>query len=321
MSSVLYSSARAVSMEKNLLGDDRLKRMIDGTGFDALKILSEVGFAFGGNASDEIDNAIDDETAKLSAFIKETAPDDKLVKFFLYPYDFRNAEALVKSKYLKTDAVHFSGGSIDVNTLKEKIFTDNYDGLPHFMGVALLNADKAFVEGKYSGQSINVSFTKSLYDELFSLNVKDARIDKILMAKADMLNVSVALRTRDFISAEKQFVHFGDLKKDSLKSVCEDDFDKIREKFRFSDYKELIFAALDGIEAKTGLKEFERLCDGYAVKVIKKYRYDSDGALPFIRYCFYKLADIANARIILVGHSANLTGAEISERIREHYEG
>ena len=321
MSSVLYSSARAVSMEKTLLGEDRLKRMIDGTAEDALKILSEVGFGAGDNSRDEIDAVVEDERVKLCAFIRETAPDDKLIKFFLYPYDFRNAESLVKSKYLKTEPILFSGGILDVNDLKEKIFSDNYDSFPKSLGIALLEADKAFVDGKYSGQFINGLFTKALCDELFALNIKDARIYKILCAKADMLNISVALRTRDFALAEKQFVHFGKLSKEDLQSVCEDDFDKIRERFRFSDYKETVFSALDGLENKTGLKEFEKNKDGFAVKLIKKERYNQEGAFPFIRYCFYKLADIENARIILVGHSANLSTAEISDRIREHYEG
>ena len=82
MSSVLYSSALAVSMEKTLLGEDRLKRMIDGTAEDALKILSEVGFGAGDNAGDAIDLVAEDERVKLCAFIKENAPDENLIKFF-----------------------------------------------------------------------------------------------------------------------------------------------------------------------------------------------------------------------------------------------
>ena len=308
-------------MEKTLLGADRLKRMIEGTVDDALKILSEVGFGAGVSQSDVIDSVSEDERVKLCAFIRETAPDEKLVKFFLYPYDFRNAESLLKSKYLKTEPVVFAGGIFDVSTMKEKIFSDSYDAFPHNLAVALNEADKAFVDEKFSGQSINGLFTKALYDELFALDIKDNRVQKILCAKADAVNISVALRTRDFALAEKQFVHYGKISKAELKSVCEDDFDKIREKFRFSDYKELINSALDGLENKTGLKEFERIKDGFAVKLVKKERYSSEGAFPFIRYCFYKLADIENARIILVGHSANMSAAEIADRIREHYEG
>lgn len=320
MSSVLYSNARAVSMEKTLLGEDRLKRMIDGKADDALKILSEVGFGAGDNVRDEIDAVSTEETAKLSAFIKETAPDEKIAKFFLYPYDFKNAETLIKSKYLKTEPTFAPSGLFDVKDLKDKIFADDYGSLPKRMATALFNSDKAFVEGTASGLYINSLFTKALYDELFALNLKNAFLVKILRAKSDLINASIAFRTRDIAAAEKQFVAFGELNADALKSICEDDLDKIREKFRFSSYKEEIFAAADGIEKGEGLKEFEKMSDGYAVKLIKKYRYEQSGDFPFIRYCFYKLADIANVRIVLVGLVGGLSAQEITERLRERYE-
>ena len=308
-------------MEKTLLGEDRLKRMIDGNVDDAFKILSEVGFGTGEKTKSEIDAVLALETARLCTFIKETAPDDKTAEFFLYPFDFKNAEALIKAKYLKTDPELFSCGYLDEKTLKEKIFSDSYGTLPRFMGEALLASDKAFIDKTESGQFINSLFTKALYEELFALNIKNPYIEKILCVKADMINIGIALRTRDFESAKGQFVHEGSIDKSTLKAVCEDDFDKIREQFKFSDYKEEVFAALDGIECGKGLKDFERLSDGFAVKIINKNKFNQEGIFPFIRYCFYKLADITNARIILVGHSGNLTGEEISERIREHYEG
>lgn len=321
MGSVLYSSARAVSLEKTLLGEDRLKRMIDGNADDALKILSEVGFGTGDSVKTEIDAVSTYETAKLCAFIKETAPDEKTAKFFLYPFDFKNAEALIKSKYLKTEPELFPCGYIDEKALKEKIFSDSYGTLPSAMGVALLTSDKVFVERTESGQLINSLFTKALYEELFALNVQNPYLEKILRAKADMINIGIALRTRDYESAKGQFVHEGAINKTLLKAVCEEDFDKIREKFRFHDYKDAVYAALNGIESGKGLKDFEKMSDGFAVKIINKNKYNQEGIFPFIRYCFYKFADIKNARIILVGHSGNLTGEEITERIREHYEG
>ena len=320
MASVLYSSARAVSLEKTLLGADRLKRMLDGDVDDALKILSETGFSADG-AKNDFNVVLNSETARLAAFIKEAAPDEKIKKFFLYPFDFRNAEALIKAKYLKTEPVLTANGCFDVKVLKEKIFVDEYTSFPPFMAKALNASDKAFTENLANGLYVNSIFTKALYEELFALKIKDARLNKILRAKADMINLGIAFRTRNVLKAEKQFVRFGELRESELKTVCESDFDEIREKFRFSDYKDEIYAALSGLESGAGLKEFEKMSDGYAVKLIKKNRYNSEGAFPFIRYCFYKSADIANARIILVGLSAGLTGAEISERLREGYEG
>ena len=308
-------------MEKTLLGADRLKRMIDGNLDDALKILSEVGFGFGGQSSDNIDDCADAETLKLSEFIKETSPDKKLTDFFLFPYDFRNAEALIKSKFLKTDPIVFAGGRLDVKDLKEKIFADDYGHLPKFRAIALSESDKSFVEGTASGVYINELFTKALYEELYALNIKNRYVSESLCAETDFINVSIALRIRDFDRARKQFLHYGKLGEKELKILCVSAYDDIRERFRFNDYKDEIYTAILGLESGMGLVAFERLCKGYAVKLIKKHKYDFDGVLPFIRYCFYKLADIANVRTIVVGLSSGITGEEISERIREFYEG
>ena len=308
-------------MEKSLLGSDRLKRLIDGSSADALKILSEVGFGVGDTLGEELDAVSVAETEKLLTFIKETAPDENTLKFFLFPYDFKNAEAIVKSKYLKSETDFFPSGLFDAKELKEKIFADSYGTLPPFMGKTLFSADKEFVDGTATGLSVNSMFTKALYDELFALKIKNAFLKKILCAKADMINIGIAFRTRDYIAAEKQFVHTGKLEIAELKAVCEEEFEKIREKFRFSEYKDEIFAALDGLENGTGLREFEKMSDGYAVKLIKANRYESGGDFPFIRYCVYKLADIANARIILVGLSGGLSAAEITARLRDCYEG
>ena len=307
-------------MEKTLLGEDRLKRMLEGTAEDALKILSEVGFGAGNVAREDIDAVSSEETAKLCAFIKEAAPDKRTAGFFLYPYDFRNAEAIVKSKYLKTEVVISPNGLIDVKELKEKIFTDSYGSLPTFMAKALFSADKAFVEGNASGVYINSLFNKALYDELFGLKIKNKRLKQILCAKVDLINIGISLRTRDYEAAKKQYVHTGKLTEYDLRALCEADFDGIREKLRFSDYKDEVYAALDGIESGAGLKEFEKKSDGFAVKLINKNRYGSEGDFPFIRYCFYKLSDIANARIILVGLAGGLSAQEISDRLRERYE-
>ncbi len=308
-------------MEKTLLGEDRLKRLVEGTADDALKILSEVGFGTGEVSRAGIDAVSDTETARLCSFIKETAPDDKIKKFFLYQYDFKNAEALIKEKYLKTEQELSACGLLDVKDLKDKIFTDAYSSLPKYMAKALLSADKAFVDGTQTGLYINGLFTKALYDELFALKINDKKLKSVLCSKVDLINIGISLRTRNFDRAEKQYVHFGKVKEPMLKSLCEADFETIRAQFRFTEYKDEVFAALTGLESGAGLKEFEKLCDGFAVKTVKKDRYGSQGTLPFIRYCFYKLADIANARIVLVGHSGGLSREEISDRLREHYEG
>ena len=66
---------------------------------------------------------------------------------------------------------------------------------------------------------------------------------------------------------------------------------------------------------------YKKVADGYAVSYLMRYKFQSGGMLPFIRYCFYKLADISNVRIILAGLINGEKSADIKDRLREHYAG
>lgn len=320
MSSVLFSAAVAVSAERTLLGAERVKRMTESDREGALRVLNEVGF---GNGETDTESLITSETQKLCDFIRGNSPDGKYRDFFLLPYDFKNAEALIKSKYLKKDfsSALNSCGTIDVKTLKEKIFADEYGSLPEYMGKALSECDRLFTEGKADGKTVNALFLRALYRQLVALNFKDARLKEILSVKADCVNIGVAFRSEDVKDAEKQYVDGGKLSRNDLAVICSAEKDDFLQNFAFGDYSELIGVAVKGVSDGAGLKEFERLSDGFAVRLIKKNRYSSEGVFPFIRYAFYKFADIANARIILTGLSAGFSAQEISSRIREHYEG
>lgn len=320
MGNVLFSAARASYLSLNLLGEDRLKRMMDGDLENAIKILSETGFGVGFSYVGDVDALIEKETEKLAEFIRTSAPNNAIKQYFLLPYDFRNAEALIKAKYLKTEPIVNECGTIDVKTLKDRIFSDEYKGLPTNMALALSTADRLFAEGNADGNKINVLFVKALYEDLFSLKI-DKRLKEMLTAKADALNIGIALRARDFERAEKQFVKRGELKDNDLYTLCQSEISEIAEKFAFSRYKEEIVAAVNGLTDGGGLGEFEKKSQGFMAKVMNRERYSSEGATPFIRYCVYKFADIANAGIILTGLSAGLTREEIASRIREHYEG
>lgn len=323
MGNVLFSAARASYLSLNLLGRDRLKRMVEGDLVNAIKVLSETGFGVGSSVGDGgagIDVLIERERSKLAEFIRTSAPDNAIKQYFLLPYDFRNAETLVKAKFLKIATTTNSFGTIDEKTLKDRIFADEYKGLPANMAIALSAADRLFAEGNADGYKINVLFVKALYEDLFALKT-DKRLKDMLAEKADMANVGIALRARNYERAKNQFVKRGYLSENDLRTLCESDLAELPEKFGFSRYKEEIVAAVNGLEKDKSLKEFERISDGYAAKMMNKERYSSEGATPFIRYCVYKFADVQNAGIILTGLSAGLTREEITSRIREHYEG
>ncbi len=325
MTNNIYANARAVTAMRNLLGYDRLVRMAESANAkDAFKILSEVNFGDGTTSdASEYEALLAAEEQKLTSFIREVSPNEKLTRFLLAPKDYHNAQALMKAKFLKTDAAPMltEEGLYKTELLKEKIFADDYDEFPSPMAEALAKADVLFVSGEADGRKIDVLFKKALYRQLRELSDSDRLLGEIYRVKADAANIATALRSRDFQEAKLQFVGGGRLGEDELKILCGESVETIAEKFRYSPLKDLVFAATEGFSEGKPLSGFERLADGYALAQLKKERYNDEGYRPFLLYCYYKTAELTNVRIVMSCLSNQIFGSDIKSRLRETYEG
>ncbi len=147
MSDAIFAGVLAISYQSKLIGKDRYNRMLDSSsGISAFKIAQEANFGLGAS---NLKAASAKETNALIDFIKNQCPFVQIKEYFLSQYDFLNAEALVKSKYLKLDWSNLVSnyGLIDVNSLAQNIKDDDYEQLYPSLKMALENADKMFVEG------------------------------------------------------------------------------------------------------------------------------------------------------------------------------
>lgn len=326
MSNVIYANARAKALELTLLGLDRLNRMLDSeTASDALKILTEINFGEGVNISSPLDfeELIRLEQNKLNDFIKNTCQEDGISKFFLFKNDYHNAEAFIKSKYLKIDVENMivQGGYFDKEVLRDCIFNDDYKKLPKNLAKALLFLDGEFVAGRATGDTVNGEIIKALYSDLAEAVKSNKYLNEIFKAKVDFANVSMALRSRDYNKIKDKFLFGGNLTESQFKSLSEDSFDVIKETFKFSKYSNVILSAIDCAEKKIPLSDFEKLSSSFPVALLNKEKYSTDGSIPFMQYCFYKLADIENVRIIMVGLINGLDKNDVKNRLRDCYVG
>ena len=137
----------------------------------------------------------------------------------------------------------------------------------------------------------------------------------------DAANISTAFRSKTKETAEKLFIGGGNLKKEDILFIFSSDNDKIDKKFAFTPYKEMISVALFERAEKTPFINFERSADGFALGELKKKKYDTEGATPFMLYCLYKRAEIKNVRIIMTGKRAKAQADEIKRRLRVGYDG
>lgn len=326
MANAIYSNARAKALENRLLGKERLNRMLEsGSAEEAMRILSEVNFGEGVTVESCLDfeKLIDAERKNLAEFIKETCASDAFKHFFLLKNDFYNAEAFIKSKYLKVnpDDMTVEDGLISKERLKEKIFVDDYKEFPEAMRRALSEIDYEFVMGRATGMSVDGIMKKALYSSLRRYAMKDKILFRIYSFKADCVNIALSLRSRDYSEAEKYYVEGGDLTKNNLKCLCEEAPETLREKCRHMPVSSAVLVAVEDFIANKPLSDFERIADSYAMSLLKEKKYSSDGILPYMLYCYYKSSEIDNVRIILVGLINGIEASEIKGRLRESYEG
>ena len=109
MPNSIFANARAAALSVRLPGAERLNRMADcSSAEDAVKILQEAGFGEGAASSDP-ETLIAAEERSFAAFVRDAAPDGRVARFLLARWDFANAEAVMRAKYLKRDAKTMAG--------------------------------------------------------------------------------------------------------------------------------------------------------------------------------------------------------------------
>ena len=221
MSSIIYANGRVSAKINSLVGTERLNRMIEtDSPEDAFKILSETGF--GGDLSAGVvcfEKSLSYELAQLDSFIRDVCPSENLKRFLLYKNDFHNAEALIKCKFLKTDekSLLVQDGIFRAAEMKERIFSDDYKCFPLNMALALAECDEKFVSGSADGVFVNNAIEKAYFADLYETAKKQPLLLKLYKAKADCANVQIALRCRDYKTAEKIFVKNGVISGDMVK--------------------------------------------------------------------------------------------------------
>lgn len=321
----IYASARAKALENKLVGEEKLNRMLEcKTANDALKVLTESGFGEGTQIDSVLDfeRLIFAEYEKFRSFLIETCPDENILKYFLLPYDYRNAQAYIRKKYLKTDvsAMINAGGLYKSGDLAEKIMKDDYSGLTVNLKNALLECDNLFVDKKATGSAVDSIFKKAMYKDLCACSKSHTELKAIYTEYADVINVLTALRVKNYDKFKTLKLSGGKIDDKVFKYLSETDeivIDKIKKDVLSQGLLESIKEYVQG----KPLEVIEKYYDDYAVKYFKKELYDTSSIRPYLLYCFYTVSEFKNVRIVMVGLINNLDKDEIKVRVRDGYAG
>lgn len=317
-----FSNGIIKSLEKDLLTPSALMRIIDEPDYKtAVSALKEQGFGKG-VATDrgDAEKLFVAETLALDDFAREFSPSGEYSEFCLSTIDFYNAESFLRSEYI---------GNYDYAPVRTGLIAD----IPSFLNDAekkgkcaneeLVSAygegKKLFGSGKATGAEISSIFLTARYKRLLKKCGGDLK--KYLKNEIDCKNVSTAFRAKTEEDVEKLFIGGGNLKKEDILFIFSADGEKIGKKFAFTPFSEMLGVAIKERSASLPLIGFEAKAEGFALGELKKKKYETEGATPFLLYYLYKSAEIANVRMILGGKRAKCSAEEIKRRLRTGYDG
>lgn len=317
--SIDYINSICKYREQKLVGAERLTRMAEASGLEeAFDILCESDF--GGDklsfTANDFDSLIQREELLSCEFVKEFAPSKEIENYFLIPYDFYNAEVIVKCLFLNSDPRAFTpiSGTVDLEELIAKINNDDLKTLPKELANAIKDGKTALKEGK-GGAVVGAIFLKAK-NNYFNANLKVKYLREIVKAESLLINVATCLRAKKIEIASEQLLSFGAIESEQIKALCELNEQAVSKAFNGSLFKDIIVKST--LLAKQGkpLVELENFISSFGASRMIANRYTENmGTNPFVLYYLKRKNEIACVRTVLTGKANGLDVEQIKRRI------
>ena len=325
--SALFASARVKARENKLIGSERFLRMLDAENAgDVLKVLYEITYADGMTLTgpEEYQKLLDAELKNLLYFFESVCPDENVLHCFFKKYDYHNAKALAKSKYLKlgdTLFLTYEKGLIEAEYLKECINTDSYTFLPKPMAEALNKIDSAYSSNGKNPRYTDIMLDKAMYEDicLEMEKIKDENIKNYFICEIDLINLKTAIKCRvlqmNAKEFEEQFIGGGSINIKTYISLIEGVLETASENFKYTKYINLVDNGLKSF-AENGITDIELLSDNYLYTMFNDKRFDVSTIYPLLNYYLSKQSELKNVKLIFTGIIGGADKAEIKKRLR-----
>ena len=305
------------SREKYLIGEEKLARLLEAdTLSDALKTLKELGFGGEEDYGEDYESLLAAEEEKTIAFLKENY-DGEAAAYLSAGVDFHNAECAARTAFGGVNAPFKRGGTVSGEDLLQAAKSGNYAGIPTHLAKPMKEAALLFEEQTANGVTVGMTFVSAYYAYL-TASAKSKWLKEALRYEIDAKNIATVLRSRDMAVAEPMLLTGGTLSKKQLSVLLTDRAEEAADSL--GAYKELALLGLEGMKNRT-LVAFERAADSFSMKKLKERRYETEGTFPLLLFAFYKKAELANVRIVLVGKRGGVKNEQIKARLKEGYAG
>ena len=321
----LFISAWLRCREGSLLNRQRMERMLDAkTNEEAAKILSECGYEVPEALTvDTLNRTLSRHREQVYGELSTLCPNSALVDVFRVKYDYHNAKALVKCGATGKAPEEFlvEAGTCSWEELKKSLADSEGANIPQRLQEAM-GAAKEVLAATGDPQKSDTILDRACFGEMLSLAEESGSdfLRGYIKLQIDLVNLKTALRVRrmkknqEFL--KQMLIDGGNVPCEDIAALhlAEGSFESLYT----GDLQE---AAALADEAALGGRQtaFERACDNVLGAYIRGNRMVPFGESVVVSYLAAKENEITQARIIMSGRLAGVSGEAIRERLRDSY--
>lgn len=312
-----------IAVKENVLLKDKILKLCEGSAEEALRVLTESGFGKGAevNFPHEYEKLIEADGRDLDGFIREYSPSFAVTAYLSAPRDFHNLKALLKAHMLgqTAEGMLAPDGLYTVKTLEACVEAGDFSALGKQLKEVAEKVYSSFTaEGgsPLNGAEIGSSFAKAEFEYLFANCGKNGLLKKLLIMRADMLNILTAFRSNTPEYAVSNCVAGGKIKAETLEKLFSADGEKAVAAFENTGYEDFVKLCLKAREKGLPCTEAEKIYNGAELDFLAENKYELKREQPFLYYVFRRRAENDNVRTLFVCLSAGMDEADIKRRMR-----
>ena len=311
-----------IAVKENSLLKDKILAFCEMSADGAFRALAECGFLKNTDVSSvfEYEKVLQADEADIDEFTREYAPNNAIKAYFFAPRDFHNAKAIVKAKYLNTEADKMLApeGLVSIDTLKKLVDGEKVEGVYPELIDGVKAAVELFEEGgaNISGAEVGKIFEQKLYGCLLTACKHNALLKKLLITKVDMTDILITMRSNTPEYAANNALSGGKIPLDKMLLLFSENEEKAEQALNGT-YLEKYWKECFKIR-KTGLPfmQAEKKVSALEIDFLSEHKYELRRSQPFMYYIFRRRAENENVRIVLSCLLAGMPAEDIKARLR-----
>lgn len=314
-----YAVARIRAKELSLLDKQAFDRLMAcGTYGECLGVLHDLGWGDGDEDSGE--EILAAERSKTWELLRELVPDMGVFDVFLYPIDYNNLKAAVKSTVTgaQPEGIFLPGGTVAPELMAEAVEKNDFSPLPERMRGPAQEAYQTLLHTR-DGQLCDVILDAAALSAIREAGT--ASDSRMIREYAEMTvaiaDIKIAVRScktgKTAAFLKRALVPCAALDVDSLATAA------VRGEGELFAYLANTPYAAAADRWKESASAFEKWCDDTVIELIKAEKSNPFTIGPLAAYLLARENEMKSVRILLSGKRNRISDGVIRERLRETY--